>query len=51
MAILEGLLYVVGGSDGIAALNQVCFSSLDLFSETLIKLRRVNNDLPFDLFS
>ena len=29
-AILDGILYVVGGSDGIAAVNQVnlCFSDI-----------------------
>ena len=29
-AILEGILYVVGGSDGIAALNQVIFTNFNL---------------------
>ena len=29
MATLDGVLYAVGGSDGIAALNQVFFNLLD----------------------
>ena len=30
-AILDGILYVVGGSDGIAALNQVLITIISQF--------------------